>query len=192
MKQLRIILLACVVLILPGCSNQQKSLTHEVALTADLIKNIKDENLEETIIEHIHIKMNEDFSNQEDVVRNLSNGQRAVYVTWIVEAEVNNGGFNQFYYNSSGQLGDLMQDSFRTIGATQFADLAGQAHLVYNGIKEELEKYNDGTVESFSKSYEGNPLNDFDDKFYKLYESEPLHQIKIKYIRDNVSEFVTE
>jgi len=126
------------------------------------------------------------------VVRNLSNGQRAVYVTWIVEAEVNNGGFNQFYYNSSGQLGDLMQDAFKTIGATHFADLAGQAHLVYKGIKEDLEKYNDGTVERFSKSYEGNPLNDFDDKFYKLYESEPLHQIKIKYIRENVSEFLTK
>jgi len=53
------------VLILLGCSNQQKSLTHEISLTADLIKNTKDENLEEAIVDHIHTKMNEDFSNQE-------------------------------------------------------------------------------------------------------------------------------
>lgn len=190
MKQLRIILLTLFVLNLLGCSIQEKNLTQDDGLTADIIKNTKDENLEQVIIDHIHTKMNEDFSNEEDVVRNLSRGQRAVYVTWIVEAEVNNGGFNQFYYNSSGQLADLMVDAFKTIGAPQFADLAGQAHTVYNGIKEDLKKYNDGTVESFSKSYEGNPLNDFDDKFYKLYESEPLSQVKIKYIRDNVNEFV--
>lgn len=62
--------------------------------------------------------------------------------------------------------------------------------MIYNEIKEDLEKYNDGTTESFSESYDENPLNDLDEKFYKLYADEPLSQIKIRYIRDNIKEFV--
>lgn len=161
-------------------------------LTTDQIKKIKDDDLELAIVDNIQTKFNKDFSNEEDIVRSLSVGQKAVYVTWILEAEVNNGGFNQFYFNSSGQLADLGEDSFRIMGAAQFADLVRQANLIYDEIKDDLEKYNDGTIESFSKSYEQNPLNELDDKFYKLYKDEPLSQIRIRYIRDNVKEFVTE
>ncbi|MCA6417862.1 MAG: DMP19 family protein [Cytophagales bacterium] len=193
-----------------GCSGQEKKMTDGKTdemqkifddfekrpiykvLTVDIIKNIKDENLEQAIIDNIQTKFKKDFSNEEEVVRSLSEGQKAIYVTWILEAEVNNGGFNQFYFNSSGQLADLGQDAFKTIGAIQFASLVGRADSIYDATKEDLEKYNDGTIESFSKSYDKNPLNDLDDKFYKLYKDEPLNQIKIKYIRDNIKEFVTE
>ena len=161
-------------------------------LTTDIIKGIKDENLEQAIIDNIQTKFKRDFSNEEDIVRSLSAGQQAIYVTWILEAEVNNGGFNQFYFNSSGQLADLGENAFKTIGAIQFADLVRQANTIYDETKADLEKYNDGTIESFSKSYDQNPLNDLDDKFYKLYEDEPLSQIKVKYIRENVNEFATE
>jgi len=161
-------------------------------LTVDILKNIKDENLEQAIIDNIQTKFNKDFSNEEEIVRNLSKGKKAIYVTWLLEAEVNNGGFNQFYFNSSGQLADLGQGAFKTIGAVQFADLVGQADSIHEATKANLEKYNDGTIESFSKSYDQNPLNDLDGKFYKLYKDEPLHEIKVKYIRENVNEFVTE
>jgi Domain of unknown function (DUF4375) len=193
-----------------GCSGQEKKMTDRESdemqkvfedfekrpiykvLTVDIVKNIKDENLEQAIIDNIQTKFNKDFSNEGDVVRSLSKGQKAIYVTWILEAEVNNGGFNQFYFNSSGKLADLGEGAFKTIGAIQFADLVGQANSIYDVTKEDLEKYDDGTIESFSKSYDQNPLNDLDEKFYKLYKDEPLNQIKVKYIRDNVKEFVTE
>ncbi len=210
MKQLTIALMISVLLQLFGCTGQEKNITDKESddmqeliddfekrpiykvLTADIIKNIDDDNLEQAIADNIQTKFNEDYSNEEEIVRNLSLGQRAFYVTWILEAEVNNGGFNQFYFNSSGQLADLAEDSFKIIGAVKFADLVKQANSVYDDIKDDLEKFNDGTIESFSKSYEQNPLNELDDKFYKLYKDEPLGQIRIKYIRENVNEFVNE
>jgi hypothetical protein len=106
-----------------------------------------------------------------------------------LEGEVNNGGFNQFYFNSSGQLADFAEDAFITVGAHKLADLVREANLTYDLVKNDLEKYNDGTLESFSKSYEGNPLNDLDDKFYELAEVEPLSNLRIKYIRSNIEEF---
>ncbi|HMG93664.1 MAG TPA: DMP19 family protein [Chryseolinea sp.] len=136
--------------------------------------------------------MDNQFSNEEAIVRSLEKGQKAIYVTWILEAEVNNGGFNQFYYNSSGQFADLSGEAFTTIGATKFAKLVNQANLVYDSIKDDLAKNDDGTIESFTKSYEGNPLNDLDTKFYELEKEEHLSELRIKYIRDNIKEFVNE
>lgn len=193
-----------------GCSGQEKKTTNPTndeilksvedfqnrpihkTLTADIISKIKDEELEQAIFDNISINMEGDSTEEKEIVQALTQGQRAIYVTWIVEGEVNNGGFNQFYFNSSGQLADISEEAFKTIGANKFADLVRQANMIYYEIKDNLEKFNDGTAESFSKSYDENPLNDLDDKFYKLYEEEPLSQIKIKYIRDNVKEFVTK
>lgn len=134
--------------------------------------------------------MEEDGREEKEIVKTLTSGQKAIYITWIVEGEVNNGGFNQFYFNSSGQLADMCEESFRTLGANKFADLVGQANQLYDEIKDDLEKYNDGTIESFSKSYEENPLGNLDEKFYDLYEDEPLSEMKIRYIRNNVNEFI--
>ena len=169
-----------------GCIRQDN------ALTAEMIERVGDNNLEQAIIDNIQSRMDNQFSNEEAIVRNLSKGEQAIYVSWLLEAEVSNGGFNQFYFNSSGQLADLAEASFFTIGAPQFADLVRRANLIYDSIKVDLEKYNDGTIEGFSKSYENNPLNDLDSIFYSLNEDEPLNKIKIKYIRENVKEFVNE
>lgn len=193
-----------------GCSGQEKKTTNPTTdeilksvesfqnrpiyktLTPEIISKIKDTELEQAIFDNISTNMEGDKRDEREIVKTLTSGQRAIYVTWTVEAEVNNGGFNQFYFNSSGQLADMGEDAFKTIGANKFADLVRQANLIYDEIKEDLKKYNDGTTDSFSKSYEENPLNDLDDRFYKLYANEPLSKLKIKYIRDNVKEFVTE
>ena len=55
---------------------------------------------------------------------------------------------------------------------------------------EKITKHQDGTLEGFSKSYENNPLNDQDDKFYALYKDENLQQIQIEYIRKHKKDFV--
>ncbi len=146
-------------------------------LTPEIISKIKDEELEQAIFDNISVSMEGDKREEREIVKALTPGQRAIYVTWIVEGEVNNGGFNQFYFNSSGQLADMAEGAFKIIGAKKFADLMRQANLIYSEIKTDLEKYNDGTIESFSKSYTENPLNDLDDKFYKQYAEEPLSQI---------------
>ena len=192
-----------------GCSWQEKKTTDQTtdeilksvddfqnrpiykSLTPEIISNVKNEELEQAILDNIVAKI-DDESEEREIVKSLTPGQRAIYVTMIVESEVNNGGFNQFYYNSSGQLADMMEEAFKTIEAGQFTDLARQANLIYAEIKVDLEKYKDGTMESFSESYKDNPLNDLDDKFYTLGEDEALSKIRIKYIRNNVKEFVTD
>jgi hypothetical protein len=105
---------------------------------------------------------------------------------------VNNGGFNQFYFNSSGQYAEMSEFGFKTIGAEKFSELTKRANKIYIENKERLEEFDDGTMESFSESYKDNPLNDLDTEFYELYESEKIGDLRIKYIRDNISEFTSE
>ncbi len=159
-------------------------------MTKEILDSVEDIYLEQTIIDGIYRLISMSRDGELNAVEELSPGQRALYVTWLVEGEVNNGGFNQFYFNSSGQFSGMAVDGFRLFGANKFADLMQRANTTYESIKDDLQKFNDGTIESFSKSYENNPLSEIDRLFYQIYQEENLSQFRIKYIRSHTEEFV--
>lgn len=158
-------------------------------LTREILDSIPDEQLEQTIFDNIYQIIGDDYTNELQNVKKLTKGQQAIFSTWIVEGEVNNGGFNQFYFNSSGQYADMAVAGFAIIGAPKFSALMKEANTIYADIKDNLEEYDDGTLESFSESYNDNPLNALDDRFYDLYKEEPLSEIKAKYIREHIKMF---
>jgi hypothetical protein len=162
------------------------------SLTVEILESIPDEKLEQTIIDNIYELIGSDYENELENVKKLSLGQQAFFSIWTLEAEVNNGGFNQFYFNSSGQYAKMAEIGFRRIGAQRFSELTARANKIYDDTKERLEEFNDGTIESFSESYEDNPLNELDTEFYELYEHEKIGELRIKYIRDNLAEFTTK
>lgn len=159
-------------------------------LTKEIIDTLPDQELNQTIFDNISINMEGDKRNASDIIKGLSKGQQAIYSIWIVESEVNNGGFNQLYFNGYEEIVKIAESGFSTIGAHGFADLTKRANLLYKEIKPDLQKYDDGTVESFSKSYENNPLDTFDTEFFKLYEKEKLTDLIIDYVRKNTDEFI--
>lgn len=106
------------------------------------------------------------------------------------EAEVNNGGFNQFYFNPSGQFYEHIPEALKLVGATQFADLTNRANETFEKENRKITKHQDRTLEGFSKSYDDNQLNKFDDEFYDLHKVEHLQQLQIDFIRKNKKEFI--
>jgi len=50
---------------------------------------------------------------------------------WALEAEVNNGGFDQFFFNSAGDLAFYAPEALRSIGANRMAALAEEANSVF-------------------------------------------------------------
>ncbi|WP_299892433.1 DMP19 family protein [uncultured Lacinutrix sp.] len=161
-------------------------------LTPEIITNIPDDKLEQAIMDNIDTYFENGEHYTLDKISKLTKGQQAVFSTWWLEAEVNNGGFNQFYFNSSGQYAEMAEIGFKTIGAEKFSGLTLRANNLFTENKERLEEFDDGTMESFSESYKDNPLNDLDTEFYKLYDSENISDLRIKYIRENNKEFTTE
>jgi hypothetical protein len=163
-------------------------------LTMEILDSVSDDNLEQTIIDNLYAKLKADtsYEKQYDIIKSLSAGRQAVFATWGLEGEVNNGGFNQYFYNfaSSGQYAEEARDGFKLIGANKLADLTQRAIDMVMKNAKHLSKFKDGTLESFSKSYEDNPLNDFDDEFYELDKTENISQLRIKYIKAHKDQFI--
>ena len=57
----------------------------------------------------------------------LSEAERIFYITQTLEMEVNNGGFSQFFYNSSGDFSNELVSAFTTIGANATAAICQKA-----------------------------------------------------------------
>jgi hypothetical protein len=163
-------------------------------LTMEILDTISDDNLEQTIIDNLYAKLEGEssYEKQYNIIKSLTAGRQAVFATWGLESEVNNGGFNQYFYNftSSGQYAEEARDGFKLIGANKLADLTERAIDMMTQNAKHLSKFKDGTLESFSKSYEDNPLNNFDDEFYKLDKTENISQLRINYIKAHKVEFI--
>ena len=57
----------------------------------------------------------------------LSEAERIFYITQSLEMEVNNGGFSQFFYNSSGNFSNELVGAFTAIGANATAAICQKA-----------------------------------------------------------------
>lgn len=57
----------------------------------------------------------------------LSVPERTFRSVWELEAEVNNGGFEQYFSNSSGRLAPQAPAALRAIGAVQMATIVDEA-----------------------------------------------------------------
>ena len=159
-------------------------------LTSEILASIHDDDLERVILDNIDTGFQQGEQYTLEKISKLTNGQQAVFATYWLEAEVNNGGFNQFYFNSTGIFAEMAEIGFRVIGPPKFSELTKKANDTYSEEKIRLEKFDDGSPESFIESYENNPLNDLDQKFYELDKVENIYELRLKYIRNNINEFV--
>lgn len=114
----------------------------------------------------------------------LTNGEKTIFLISEVEGEVNNGGFDQYFYNSSGANAKEAITAFGDIGAKFTASLLANAKDIYkNGIT------NDGRNEPEVDLTEDQTkkLNELDNKFYEY--NDKLGDLQIKYITNHIGEF---
>lgn len=159
-------------------------------LTEEMIDTTTGSDLLYLIFDDLYRSLPTNYKKEYKTVLSWNKSRQAIYMIWLLEAEVNNGGFNQFYFNSSGQFYTHLPEALKFVGATKFAELTEQANAVYEKEHKTITQHLDGTIEGFSKSYENNPLNDFDSLFYELYEKEDLLELQVDYIRNHKEDFI--
>jgi hypothetical protein len=158
-------------------------------LTAEILKKIPDDKLEQAIMDFIDCYAQRKGVSEHDVIKTLSPGFIAIYTTWWVEAEVVNGGFNQYFFNSSGSFASEAVAGFDLIGTPALARLMERAIAINRENQEKNKKLNvPRTLEAFSKSYKGNRLNKLDDEFYAQMEG--LWKTRVRFIRANPHLFI--
>jgi len=159
-------------------------------LTVEMIDNASDEDLVILVFENIAAKFPDDYKKEMETVLALPQAKQVIYITWLFDAEVLNGGFNQYYYNPWGKYASMLPAALTLIGAPKHAELITRANRIYADEYGKITKYQDGSLEGFSKSYDDNPLDELDDEFYDLRDEDELTNKMAGYIRRNKAAFI--
>lgn len=115
--------------------------------------------------------------------------ERYIYVIEGMMREVNNGGFNQFFFNSSGYLAFDLIPALESINSIEAKEIAHRALKIF-GEPSSLDRDQRIThLKKITKNFELEPWNKCDDDFYNL--SEPIEKLMIDYIEENINEFVS-
>ena len=96
---------------------------------------------------------------------------------WILEGEVQNGGYDQFFLNNGLEYGQIALAGLKRIGATEFANLTQKAIEIYKNQDSEF------------KNKRNPDFNELDDEFYDL---DGLEKLQVEYIRKNYEKFIVE
>ncbi|MDH3695608.1 MAG: DMP19 family protein [Gammaproteobacteria bacterium] len=114
----------------------------------------------------------------------LSKPETVVLAVEAMEREVNNGGFSQFFYNSSVEFAPVIVDSLIAIGCPQAAELTSRAiaSLELDTLDPEMiEARMDPDDEELE-----NKLNDIDEQYYEG--TEAIADQLFRYIKENKSQ----
>lgn len=117
----------------------------------------------------------------------LNEHERVLYAVQVLEEEVNNGGFSQFVYNSSGDLAGEVVSAFTAIGAVKTAAICQKALSAFGTELPTDRKERQELLEQLESDGIDDILNECDDAFYE-YE-EDLAQLNYEYIMKNRSSF---
>jgi hypothetical protein len=121
----------------------------------------------------------------------LSPAEKVFQCIWGLEAEVNNGGFNQYYFNSAGDHAADTVKSLETIGANHTANLVRRGNALFgeagpspDRFKRQKELF---ALEDAGKSKEMESLT----KEFLKY-NDPLGKMLEAYVSKNAEAFRTK
>jgi Domain of unknown function (DUF4375) len=125
---------------------------------------------------------------QYTVVKSWTKGLQMLWATQLVDDEVNNGGFNQYFFNSSGQFAMEAIEGFQLIGSHERADLVRQAvDQLFRDAPRLRQFYEQRTMEAFMESYKHTDLGAIDEAWFKASE---FFTPRTQYMREHPQEFV--
>ena len=123
------------------------------------------------------------YDDRDRVLASLPAGMRALYVTSIVEGEVKDGGFNQYYWNIGDAYSVRAVEAFEFFGAKERVGLIREANAIRAREAPLMAKYKArGTIEAFSESYRESRLRPVDLRYWAL--KEDLTALRVKKIRE--------
>lgn len=110
-----------------------------------------------------------------------------------LHAEVINGGFNQYYYNSDGERAERARETFIKLGAMEVADLVRRANAQFSSCRNELHSEWDGTMQGFAHGCKKKIFDAFDCEYYALMKNDKqLYTLIGTYIKQNPQKFLTK
>jgi hypothetical protein len=151
-------------------------------LNAWRLRLLPDSDVEDAIVDYTESRIGNDIKHRHQTVMGLPKGYQIIYTTVVVELEVTNGGFHQYFWNTDGEFRKEAVEGFWQLGAKAHAQEMQKANDIYERNRERLKKFKQkGTKEAFSESNEDDPWDACDREFYNF--KDDLSAMRIKFVR---------
>lgn len=152
-------------------------------LTPALLSNLADDEMADAIVQHVALQVDvEGQDSRDSIVHALPAGTQAVYTTWLVDIEVNNGGFNQFFYNPYGVFAGLALAGYELLGAEDYASVMRSAIATHESERQTIAPYYEAdTLEAFAESYQHTGLGEVDQRYYAL--GDRIYDVWARFVR---------
>jgi hypothetical protein len=151
----------------------------------DIEKILKIEDETAAIIE-LDTKLNE-ISKYGKEIERLTESQKTVLIVENLEREINNGGFNQFFFNSSGDFAHETVTALRTIKAFKTADIVSKSISAWPNQKVPKDrKKRQELLEEIAENAD-KVWNECDQEFYKYQDN--IGILLLDYVRLNKTDF---
>ncbi len=169
-----------------GASQQSKRYINQKMLSLT-----KDEDLKRVILDYVRSQLDEKSGKAIEIVSALPKGFLTFYASWLVEAEVMNGGFHQYFWNSSSEFAEVTADALTALGDPTAAAMMSRALATAIAELPTTTKYmSEGTLQAFSESTKRSKLNALDAEFCLRAEKFPV--LRLRYVRAHPDLFVTQ
>lgn len=150
-----------------------------------------DDTAEELVFAYVDECLRQSPGDQFGAFKSLPAGMQSVYGTMLLEGEVENGGFNQYFFSIASDYALEALSGYRRFGARDHAALLREAIAIYHRerwfhFRIKLRR----SLESFFDSYKYTRLSEIDAVFYVLDEDPTA--LRGSYIRDHLEAFTVD
>lgn len=132
-----------------------------------------------------------ELADDESGLRRLNEGQRAVYAMYVADFEILNGGFGQFWSNSSGGIANELLPAAELVGSPEFAAIFRDAVALWPDGKVPRDR---AKREALLDTIVGDKVAELDERYaatqYKRKTA--LANVLAPYIRANTEQFVAD
>lgn len=122
-----------------------------------------------------------------DQIEELSDAEKIFYMNTVLEVEVNNGGFSQYFFNSSGDFANETLHSLYAIGAVHTANIYTTVLKVVGGVLPKDRSERQDLLEELVTDIVEEQLNECDAAFYEYVDD--LGELNYQYIMKNKEQF---
>lgn len=155
-------------------------------LTRKLVDEIPDDKLLDVVWDYVNFNMDEDYgAKEEKSLMKIPEPFRMVYILRKLQGEVNNGGYDQYFFNSSGYYVFETIQYLKTIKAENTRKLTEKALGLVNKENLEKEEFKEQQINR-QIDYDDvcDELDELDSKFYESKEN--LDEFMVKYLREKM------
>jgi hypothetical protein len=117
----------------------------------------------------------------------LTDAEKNFFAVDYLISEVNNGGFDQYFFNSSGEYANEALLGLKKIGAIKTASILQNSFSIFPDHKVPKNRQERWNLMEKNKAKKQKVLDDLDNKFYEY--PEYLTDLLFKYAKKNKNEF---